>query len=227
MRIKSLLLITCFLLTGLGALNKADAQSMDGGQPMEGGALAHPPMYYERALVNAPDGSLLAHANTYAGDALEQMMRGRVNKTAGLIATTMVNLDNLDETSSFGRLVMHQLASRLAQYGYRVMDVRLRADMAIRPEGEFMLSRNVAKLMQSNYGAEAVLVGEYSVAARNIYCSVRVLRLSDSAVVAAYEYYLPRKGDIARLMRGSGNGAYAYSRQQAFSSPPPIPPVQK
>lgn len=217
-----------------GGLNLATAQPMGGGyatggdSPMEGGALAHPPMYYERALVNPPEGSALAHANTFAGDALENMMRGRVNKTAGILAATMVNLDNLDQSSSFGRLTMQQIGSRLSQYGYRVMDVRLRADMAIRPDGEFMLSRDVAQLMQSNYGAEAVLVGVYSIAGANVYCSVRVLRLSDSAVVAAYEYYLPRRGDTARLLRGSGNGALGYAmRQPAFSASQPVPPVQR
>lgn len=228
MRMKFSLFLSCLLLAGFGALSPAAAQSMGGGQPMEGGALAHPPMYYERALVNPPEGSTLAHANTFAGDALEHMLRGRVNKTSGVLVATMVNLDNLDETSSFGRLIMQQIGSRLGQYGYRVLDVRLRADMAIRPDGEFMLSRNVGQLMQSNYGAEAVLVGTYSVASHNIYCSVRVLRLSDSAEVAAYEYYLPRKGDTARLLRGSGNGVGAYAfRQPAFSSPQPLPPVQK
>ena len=219
--------ISCLFLALAGGASLAPAQPLD-GYPMEGGALAHPPMYYERALVNPPEGSALAHANTFAGDALENMMRGRVNKTAGILAATMVNLDNLDESSSFGRLVMQQIGSRLSQYGYRVMDVRLRADMAIRPDGEFMLSRDVSKLMQSNYGAEAVLVGTYSIAGANVYCSVRVLRLSDSAEVAAYEYYLPRRGDTARLLRGSGNGALGYAlRQPAFSSPPPVPPVRK
>ena len=123
--------ISCLFLALAGGASLATAQPMDGGYPMEGGALAHPPMYYERALVNPPEGSDLAHANTFAGDALENMMRGRVNKTAGILAATMVNLDNLDESSSFGRLVMQQIGSRLSQYGYRVMDVRLRADMEL------------------------------------------------------------------------------------------------
>lgn len=217
----------CLLLGLTGGISPAFAQPMD-GYPMEGGSMAHSSMYYDRALVNPPEGSTLAHANTFAGDALENMLRGRVNKTSGILVATMVNLDNLDETSSFGRLVMQQVGSRLGQYGYRIVDVRLRADMAITPEGEFMLSRDVAKLMQSNYGAEAALVGTYSVAAGKVYCSVRVLRLSDSAVVGAYEYYLPRRGDTARLLRGNGNGAVGYAlRQPAFSSPPPVPPVQK
>ncbi len=225
MRLILLTTAVCFMLGFGGCPTQAVAQE---GYPMEGGALPHSSMYYDRALVNPPEGSDLAHANTFAGDALENMLRGRVNKTAGILAATMVNLDNLDETSSFGRLVMQQIGSRLGQYGYRVMDVRLRADMAINPAGEFMLSRDIGKLMQSNYGAEAVLVGTYSVAAGKVYCSVRVLRLSDSAVIAAYEYYLPRKGDTARLLYGSGNGAVGYaSRQPAFSSPPPLPPVQR
>ena len=225
MRLVFLTTAVCLMLGFAGGMTQAPAQE---GYPMEGGALPHSSMYYDRALVNPPEGSDFAHANTFAGDALENMLRGRVNKTAGILAATMVNLDNLDETSSFGRLVMQQIGSRLGQYGYRVMDVRLRADMAINPAGEFMLSRDIGKLMQSNYGAEAVLVGTYTVAAGKVYCSVRVLRLSDSAVIAAYEYYLPRKGDTARLLYGSGNGAVGYaSRQPAFSSPPPLPPVQR
>ena len=227
MRLISKLTAAAFMLALAAAAAPALAQPLE-GYPMEGGALSHSAMYYERALVNPPEGSILAHANTFAGDALENMLRGRVNKTAGILVASMVNLDNLDESSSFGRLVMQQIGSRLGQYGYRITDVRLRADMAIRPDGEFMLSRDISKLMQSNYGAEAALVGTYSIAAGKVYCSVRVLRLSDSAVVAAYEYFLPRKGDTAKLLRGNGNGAMGYAlRQPAFSAAPPLPPVQK
>ena len=205
---------------GLSAL-AAQAQA----QPLEGGAMSAPPMYYERSLVNPPQGSSLIHANTFAGDALENMLKGRVNKTAGILVASMVNLDNLDETSPFGRLVMQQIGSRLGQYGYRILDVRLRADMAINNRGEFMLSRDIAKLIQSNYGAEAVLVGTYSPVSGNVYCSVRVLRLQDSAVIAAYEYYVPRNGDTARLLPVAATGYYG--RQSAFSTPVPLPPVMK
>ena len=82
MRLILLTTAVCFMLGFGGCPTQAVAQE---GYPMEGGALPHSSMYYDRALVNPPEGSDLAHANTFAGDALENMLRGRVNKTAGIV----------------------------------------------------------------------------------------------------------------------------------------------
>ena len=48
------------------------------------------------------------------------------------------------------------------------------------------------------------------------------------SVPAQIDLGQPLQGDTARLLYGSGNGAVGYaSRQPAFSSPPPLPPVQR
>ena len=175
--------------------------------PPQGGSMPHPAQSFESTLANPPAGSELLYMNTQAADSLQTVMAGRLNKSSPILVSVMVNLDNLQQSSAFGRLSMQQIASRIDQYGYRIIDVRMRQDMAIVPmQGEFMLSRQVAQLMKAEYNAQAVIVGSYTTTSSNVYCSVRVIRLDDSAVLAAYEYYLPNSGEVRSLLATEVSG---------------------
>ena len=176
--------------------------------PPQGGSMAHPSQAFESTLANPPAGSELLYMNTQAADSLQSVMAGRLNKSSPILVSVMANLNNLQQSSAFGRLSMQQIASRIDQYGYRIIDVRMRQDMAIIPmQGEFMLSRQVAQLMKAEYNAQAVIVGSYTATSSNVYCSVRVIRLDDSAVLAAYEYYLPNSGEVRSLLAADVGGA--------------------
>lgn len=179
--------------------------------PPQGGSMPHPAQSFESTLANPPAGSELLYMNTQAADSLQTVMAGRLNKSSPILVSVMANLNNLQQSSAFGRLSMQQIASRIDQYGYRVIDVRMRQDMSIIPmQGEFMLSRQVAQLMKAEYNAQAVIVGSYTATSSNVYCSIRVIRLDDSAVLAAYEYYLPNSGEVRSLLAadvgGGGHG---------------------
>ena len=147
-----------------------------------------------------PPGSLFSAANTYAADVLHSMLTSRLNFSAPVLVASMVDLNNLDATSDMGRLAAQQIASRLSQYGMRIIDVRLRKDMVVRKEGEFLLSRDTAKLMQAYYDAKAAIVGGYVVSDEQVYLSVRAISLVDGAVLAAYEYFLPCQGEVKALL---------------------------
>lgn len=153
--------------------------------------------------VSPPPGSLFSIANTYAADVLHSMLVSRLNFAAPVLVASMVDLNNLDATSDMGRLATQQIASRLSQYGLRIVDVRLRKDMVVRQEGEFLLSRNAAKLMQAYYNAKAAIVGAYSVSEENVYLSVRAINLVDGSVLAGYEYFLPYRGEVKALLSSS------------------------
>ncbi|MDR2160896.1 MAG: hypothetical protein LBO77_01985 [Desulfovibrio sp.] len=180
--------------------------------------------------VDPPDGANLLTANTYAGDALSSMLLQRVDMGSGILATSLVRLDTLDDTSSFGRLAGQQIASRIAQHGFLVLDVRLTHALTVSKEGEFMLSRDMGRLLAAEYNAHAVLVGTYSPSGNKIFVSARVLRLADGAALAAYEYHLPYDSDAASLLAKSGIAAadavwrrYT-ARGQAFAAQPAAPP---
>jgi hypothetical protein len=156
--------------------------------------------------VDPPSGADLLTANTYAGDALSGMLLQRLGLGSGILATSLVRLDTLEATSAFGRLAGQQISSRIAQHGFMVLDVRLTNAFSITGEGEFMLSRDVGRLLAAEYKAHAVLVGTYSPGEGRIFVSARILRLTDGTVLAAYEYFLPLSGDTVKLL-GSGAGS--------------------
>ena len=166
--------------------------------------------------------SPLLQSSIKAGDALQGMLLGRLNPLAPILVTSFVDLEDLDKSSPVGRLVPQQIAARLGQYGYTVLDARLGGSMRFAQlEGEFMLSRNPGRL-NSGYDAQAVLTGTYSRTGNLTYLSVRVLQISDKAVLAAYEYALPRnEWDAARDVAGSDATWQNYApRQQVFTGQP-------
>ena len=169
--------------------------------------------------VDPPPGADMLTAHTYAGDALASMLLQRTGEGSGILVTSLVRLDTLDDNTDFGKLSAQQIASRIAQHGFMVMDIRLTQSLVINDRGEFMLSRDLGKLLAKDYNAHAVLVGTYTHSSNKIFVSVRALRLTDSAVIAAYEYYLPMNGDTAYLLGSqSGPGGSCDSAWKRYSS---------
>lgn len=197
-----------------GALDAAPALADAGGV----GAAARQPAAPDAVLVNPPGGSELLDANTYAADALHAVMASRVGTSSPILVATLADVDNLERSTPFGRTTMQQVASRLGQHGYRVLDARLGRAMTFSPQGEFMLSRDATRLMQAEYDAQAALVGTYAVAGSTAYISLRVVRLDDAAIMAAYEYHVPVRGDARRLLASQGDPwSQHVGRRQAFA----------
>lgn len=175
--------------------------------------------------VNPPGGAMMLSGNTIAGDALGSMLLPRLGSGSAVLAATMVDIDDFDKSSSFGRTSMQQIGSRLSQHGFRVLEPRLGASLRFeKRQGEFMLTRESLRLLSRDYDAHAVLIGTYSESYDKVFLSVRVVRLQDNAVIGAYEYYLPKNSDVQALL--GANGSYGGSeiwrrhavREQAFPS---------
>lgn len=159
--------------------------------------------------VDPPGGSYMLTANTYAGDALNAMLVLRMNSAGGILTTSFVNIHDFEQTSAFGRVASQQVGSRLGQHGFRVLESRLASTLVMVPRnGEFMLTRETARLLADTHGAGAVLVGSYSDEGGSVFVSARVVRLSDNAVMAAYEYVLPRDGDVSSLLTAGYRGGF-------------------
>lgn len=188
-----------------------------------------PAEYLQPVTAKWAGDTLIAQSHTSA-DGLVANLENRLPRGAGILAATFVNQDNFDETSSLGRMLSTHVVTRLAQAGFGVMEVRLRGEMGVRVrEGEFALSRKTAQYMNSNFEAFAMLVGVYTVDEDAVFVSSRVVRLDTGHVLAAYDYAVPRKGPVERLvdmdgdvdfdgyMRKRNVGAMADAGPQAFA----------
>ena len=104
-----------------------------------------------------------------------------------VLITTLVNNDQLAETSSFGRSFQNNLAAGFVSRGYAVREVKLRRDLLVREEkGEFMLTRDLQE-MAGSQRAQAIVLGTYTLANRAMYLSVRLVDPADQTIRAAYE----------------------------------------
>ncbi len=114
-----------------------------------------------------------------------------IDKGAPLLVATLVNIDAMNQSSRLGRLVSEQVASRLTQHGYQVVEMKLRNNVYIREgTGELLLSRDVRDLSK-NHQAQVVVVGNYAVAASYVYLTLKAVSVVDNRALAATNYLLP------------------------------------
>lgn len=177
------------------ALTVAAAAAALGGVP---GCAAY--YYGDAAIVDAHEPAALLKANQHAVDKL--LEAAPLEPGAQLLVATLVNVDRLDASSRFGRISSEQIAGRLVQRGVAVVEVRLRDELALRPdEGELLLSRQLREVGQAHQASMA-LVGTYAASPQQVYVSLKLVRPQGSVAVAAQDYAVPMTAELRRLLAG-------------------------
>jgi TolB-like protein len=123
------------------------------------------------------------------------------NKSEPILVATLVNVDELESSSRMGRSLSEQVAARLTQSGYKVVEVKLRGALFVkRSEGELLLSREITQISQS-YSAPAVVVGTYAAAENFVHVNLKVVAADTQLVLAAADYGLPLDNNTKILLR--------------------------
>ena len=148
----------------------------------------------------------IINANHKAADALLRKLHVELAKDNPVLVASFVNIDDLKDSSTFGRTVSEHFASRFNQKGYTTIELKLRTNVFIRQgSGELMLSREVAEI-STKHQARAVVVGTYAVASSKVYLTARVVNVADGRVLSSYDYSLPiGRNTFKMLLKGKGN----------------------
>ncbi|HSV29917.1 MAG TPA: FlgO family outer membrane protein [Candidatus Omnitrophota bacterium] len=146
-----------------------------------------------------PSQSLIAHSYG-ATDRLLAEMKSGIDPAQPILVTTLADNDDLTASSSFGRLVSEQMASRLVASGLTVHEVKLANRLMVREgTGQLILSRDVTQLGKSS-GAQAVIAGTYTVADDVVFVNTKFMRATDGKVLAAYDYTLALDANLRKLI---------------------------
>ena len=161
-------------------------------------------------------GSDLDDISYTAGDMLERNLLYYLDRTLPILSTSFVNLDNLKETSAFGRLVGVQIASRFSQHGYRVIDIRLSNGKVLVQErnGELVLSRDM-KRINNCQDAQAILVGTYTIAGNRAFVSTRLVSTLDNAILSSYNFSI-RMDDLLKALAQKNLNSAAVGKKAAL-----------
>lgn len=129
----------------------------------------------------------MIRASYEAADRLAAMAYPTVKVDQPVIVATFVQLDQLTETTNFGRLMAEQVASRLLFQQYPIVELKLRGSVFVREgKGELLLSREV-KDISAAHNVQAVVVGTYVVAGEKLFLNMKVVRPLDNRVLAAHD----------------------------------------
>lgn len=114
-----------------------------------------------------------------------------ISKDKPIVVATMVNLDDLQHSSTFGRLAAQLVANRYEQRGYLIKDLTYTRGLVMQPgTGALVLSEDIRNIA-SQANAQAVIAGTYAVGGREIYLNIRLLRADDGVILSSADVVLP------------------------------------
>ena len=140
--------------------------------------------------------------NYRAADVLMAQLQDQLPTGTGpLIVTTLVNIDSLNKSSTFGRVVSEQLSSRFTQAGYEMIEMKFGQSLYIRQDqGEMMLTREIHDIAGS-YNAKAVIVGTYGESRNYVFVNLKVVKPNTNSILAVYDYTIPINDSISSMLR--------------------------
>ena len=144
------------------------------------------------------------HKNYDAADSLSIQLKERKAENeptvSPVIVLSIVNMNQLNKTSAFGRLISEQLYARMSQLKYNVVELKIRNDILVKNnQGEFLLTREIRDIADS-VNAQAVLVGTYAENTNDVYINLKIVRPSNNVVLAGYSYAIPKAANIKGML---------------------------
>jgi len=146
---------------------------------------------------STPSGAFNANV-IFIADQLDRN-RDPESHTKPILVTSFSNLDNLSETTSFGRLLGEQLIHELKVRGWQVVDLRITKSVIVNPNGEFSLSRDLGRIRES-FPAGNVLVGTYSRTTDGVLVSARIIDVATGHVQSTAQSRAPRDRFVNNLV---------------------------
>lgn len=144
--------------------------------------------------------SHLIAANYRAADALLAIGRPQLDADKPIIVSTIVDIDDLERSSTLGRFISESVSARFTQSGYRMVEMKFQSAVYMKKnEGELMLTRQIREIATSHQ-AQAVIVGSYSRAKTTVFVNLKVVRPESNIVIAAYDYSLPMNRDVCNMI---------------------------
>ena len=145
------------------------------------------------------DADLLA-TNHKAADALIAKAGKKLQFGRPVIAASFVSIDNLIQSSSFGRMASQQVSTQFSNKGFSVVEMLLRKNVYIVSQsGEFLLSRELQNI-SAEHNAQAVIVGTYAQGKSSLFVTAKVIDAENSIVIASHDYVLPLGPDTSYML---------------------------
>lgn len=148
---------------------------------------------------------------------LQSGLKRIIPENSLIIVSTLLNVDDLKKTSSFGRIISDQIASAFHNSGYRIIGMEIPIDMFVMQEGGVLHISDEAKKLLKKYGASAIVGGVYAPGKRNTYVSLRMIDTDSKNIISSTDLSVPMGPDTKVLLESKDVGS-AGSRSESTTA---------
>lgn len=159
----------------------------------------------------------------HAAIMLDNNLPHTLDKTLPILSTSFVNSDRLDVSSTFGRLLGDQIASRFSQLGYKMIEPKLRKDALVmnKTNGEQALTRDLEEVYDS-YDIQAMLVGTYYCSHELVFVSAKLVSVLDRSILSSYDFTVRLDRVLKQLLANELTGSAGRNKKLGKSQNGPI-----
>lgn len=159
------------------------------------------PVSNNKKINNVTENDTGRFKTALVADQIDSHYRGTANGPIGV--TTLVDLDDLYRSSTFGRIFAEEIMSELTARGFDVVELRHADALSfLENTGEFALSRNTTSVRRQRDLA-GIVVGTYVASPVRVYVNMRMIDPSSSIVLSAGSVELDKTAELDRLLRGN------------------------
>ena len=127
--------------------------------------------------------------STISSLATQMMQNQKISTDKPVLITSFVRLDQLKETSEFGRVVGESLINELSNRGFNVIEYRGQMAVSINDKGEYFISRKPHEI-KNTIPNTYIVVGTYSRQAGKIILNARIIdNISGKVITSARATY--------------------------------------
>ena len=130
---------------------------------------------------------------TIASLATQMVQNKKLDTNKPVLITSFVRLDELKETSEFGRVIGESLINELSNKGFNIIEFRGQMAVSINDRGEYFISRKPHEI-KSETPSTYVVVGTYSRQVKRVILNARLIDNVSGKIIssarAIYEHGL-------------------------------------
>ncbi|CAA9892979.1 conserved exported hypothetical protein [Candidatus Methylobacter favarea] len=138
---------------------------------------------------------------------LKDNLKRTLPKNSLVVVSTLLNVDNLNKTSSFGRIISDQIASAFHNSGYQIIGMEMPIDLFVMQDKGALHLSDDAKAELKPYRPAVIVGGVYAPGKKNAYVSLRIVDLHSKNIISSTDFSVPMGPDAKVLLESKEVGS--------------------
>ncbi len=154
-----------------------------------------------------PDDVDLIPVSHKAAQELLNKSKKTLPKNSLVVVSSFVNVDELKQTSSFGRIVASQIATAFFNSGYQIKSIELPTEFFVQSIDGFVQLSPETRAALEKQGASALIVGVFAPARNTAYVTARMIDVDSKKIISSTDFAVPMGMDARVLLKSRKAGS--------------------